>query len=82
MEPINDVVITNQSTFLKGKDINKYKVLKYIFSKDQYHVFYKSEIQKKTKLKDFVVRTILKQLEKEKVIIKFKSYPVFWKRNI
>ena len=67
------------TSFLKGSDIDKNKFRSYIQSKDKYYVFYISEFEKIFNLKIGKIRTILKQLEKENIIKKFKSYPIFWK---
>lgn len=66
---------------LKGKDIDRHRILNMIRSKDKYYVFYIADIEKQLKIKQGKIRKILKDLEKEKILIKKKSYPVFWKIN-
>lgn len=67
---------------LKGSDIDRHKIVNYIQSKDKYYVFYISELVKKFNLKSGKIRKILYDLERQKILIKIKSYPVFWKRRI
>lgn len=78
MAEIITKVIT-QPIVLRGADIDLYKIAKYILTKDHYHVFYKIEFQEKFKLKEGKLRLILKELERREIIVKYKSYPVFWK---
>ena len=71
--------IVTLTPLLKGSDIDRHKILSYIKSKDKYYVFYVSEFEKKFHLKKGKIRKILLDLEKQKILIKIKSYPVFWK---
>ena len=74
------IQLVTLTPLLKGSDIDRHKMLSYIRSKDKYYVFYVSEFKKKFNLKPGKIRVILKQFEKDKILIKIKSYPVFWKR--
>lgn len=71
------VVIT---PLLKGSDLDRNKIVNYILSKDKYHVFYKLDLMRKFNIGEYKLRGILADLEKQKVLVKIKSYPVFWER--
>ena len=65
---------------MKNKTMQIVTLTPLLKGSDMYHVFYVSEFEKKFNLKKGKIRKILLDLEKQKILIKIKSYPVFWKR--
>jgi len=84
MKQVEEIIFENHlmPAFLKGSDLFKLKLMRYIYSKDQYECFYLSNLQRKFKVSKGKISKIMNALEREKRIRKFKSYPVFWKRVV
>lgn len=67
--------------FSRGSDLFRLKVLRYVGSKDHYECFYMSDLQKRFKASRKKISNVMQQMVDQGIIIKIKSYPVFWKRK-
>lgn len=82
MATVKTVLIQDRPVpmFSRGCDLFRLKILRYIYSKDLYECFYLSYMKKRFKARQWKIYKIMNDLEKQGIIKKIKSYPIFWKR--
>ena len=69
------------SFFSRGSDIHKYKIIKYIDTRDKFECLYLKEMNEKLKLSRNKISKIMNELEKKNKVKKINAYPVFWIKN-